>query len=173
MSCGEQSGIYKIELYENIDLAVIRDISGEIESILNNGNFYEFNDCENLSLNYTDKQKAGKNDVMLHEHSAIFSLFGFSESYEQLDQLASIFGYIPVFYFRNNQKKAILSPLFLTETKYNENNTQVYPLTLSSEKPTFEGLQNFAAVPIVWILEDGIWGGSETHWTADGIWNTV
>lgn len=171
--CGEQSGIYKIVLYENIDIAVIRDSSGLIESIVNNGNVLEFNECENMLLNYTDRQQSGKNDVILHTHSAIFSLFGFSSAYEQLDNLASIFGFIPVFYFRNDTIKTVLAPIFFEESNYNEGNTQVYPLNLSNQNPTFELLRDFAATPVIWVLEDGLWGGSNTVWTADGIWNTV
>ena len=172
--CKEQSGIYQIVLYENVDLTVIRDSEGNIESILNNGLVLSFTECENLLLDYIDKETHGKNDVITHEYSLNFSLFGFSTAYEQLDQLASIFGFIPAIYFRNDTIKAILSPLFKNESvKYAENNTQVYPLVMSSLVPTFEILQNFVGITPDWVLETGIWGGSDTLWTADGIWNTV
>lgn len=174
MSCKEQSGIYRIVLYENTGLSVIRDSEGNVESVVSSGVILDFNECENLILDYTDKETLGRNDLTTHEYSVNFSLFGFSDSYPELDQLASIFGFIPALYFNNDTIKIILSPLFKNEdVKYAENNTQVYPLLMSSLVPTFEILRDFGGVTPEWVLENGIWGGAETIWTADGIWNTA
>jgi len=168
----EQSGIWKIVLYENIDITVIRDVTGEIQSILNAGQVLEILECNEMFFNYVDSQIIGENDTLMHSFKISFNIFGLNQ-WDFLEKLSSLHGYIPVVFFRSGTIGAILSPIFFNDTEYLESNTQFYPLVMSSEIPTFEGLQIFADEPVVWILENGIWGGADTTWTADGTWKTI
>jgi len=168
----EQSGIWKVVLYENIDVTVLRDTDGLIQNILNNGEVLEIQACDQMGLNYVDAQTNGANDTLMHSFKISFNIFGLNQ-WDFLEKLSSLHGYIPVVYFRSGTIGAILSPLFFNDSNYSEASTQFYPLEMTSELPTFEGLQNFADEPIVWILEDGLWGDATTVWTADGIWKTI
>lgn len=173
MTCSEQSGLWKIELYENVDATIIRSNEGVADILIGSGRYLSFEECENLSLNYSVKDVFGSNSRLSYEHSVNFSLFGFASAYPELDTLASLYGWIPVLSFRNGEKYIINSPIIKQRTSYEENNTQVYPLTLKSEVSTFKSLEKFADLPVVWVLEDGLWSGADTYWTADGIWNTI
>ena len=169
----EQSGIYKIDLYENIGVNVTYDESGEIQIITTTGNTINLTQCENYTFNYKDAITQGKNDKITHNHQVFFNVYGYN-SFDMLNSVNSVFGYFAVLYFNNDDIKLIPSPIFIDqEITYDEATSQTYALTLSSQVPTFSGLVNFADAPIVWILEDGYWGGADTFWTTNGIWNTI
>lgn len=179
MSCIEQAGIWKLELYENIGIVLIRNEVGEIvDNVINTGRSFEFTECENLKLNYSVNEAVGDGGKMVYNHSVEFSLFGFSSAYEVLDDLASLYGWIPVIRFRTGEKFLLNSPIVKRDSEYEENNTQVYPLRFGNEVPTIKVLEPFADVPVFWILETGVWqntdiNGNPTRWTADGLWNTI
>jgi hypothetical protein len=159
----EQSGIQLIELYENIGIVLLKDSEGNIESIVNSGRILTLNDCDNHLLNYTDEQILGSNNRIVHNYKLGFWVFNF-DSFTELAELNTFFGWLPVITFKNGQKKLIKSPVFLPdEFQYNEANTQTYVLELTSQVPTFQPLQDFADEPVIWILADGTWND-------DGIW---
>lgn len=166
----EQSGLYRIDLYENINVNISYDATGKVASIVNSGRFLSLNDNDNYLLNYQDEQTIGRNNKIIHTYSLPFYIFNF-DNFDLLSEIGSHWGWIPVLYFRNESKQVIPSPVFLIEeTEYIENQTQVYPVTLRTQTPTFKNIIPFAEIPAVWILADGNWRDSGI-WIDTEIWN--
>jgi hypothetical protein len=167
-----QKGISSITLYENIGLSFIRDESGQIDTIATLGNKFELSECENFGFDLIIEQELGENDKWVYTYTITFWLFGF-DSFDMLDKLNSVFGYIPVIVFRDNTVQKLVNCVFkLNRVEYSEQVSQVYPISMSNQLPTFEAVRDFGAVIPVWILDTSVWNG-EGLWTTDGLWNGV
>lgn len=166
----EQSGIYRAVLYENINVAYIRNASGEIESIVNSGKIIDIVGCESLFLNFEDVNTIGRNNMVIHDYTLSFTSFGFDKSVFFQD-IASVFGFVPVIFFNNGAIKVVNSPLFFEDqVNYNEANTQSNQITLVNQSPTFRTYIDFADIAPVWILADGTWNDAGV-WIDTEVWN--
>lgn len=166
----EQSGISRVELYENVGIVLVKNEAGEIVSIINSGRILTLTECENYGINYRDQLEKGSNNRTVHTYTLSFWQFNFY-SFSELQEFNTLFGWIPVIYFRNGDKKLINSPLFLPdEFNYDEALTQVYNLELISQVPTFKPLVEFPGEPLEWILANGTWVDAN-YWIDTETWN--
>lgn len=144
----EQGGIYKITLVENNNLNVAYSDATTIQGIGSSGETIELTDCENNVLNYKDKMFTGANDLLMHDYEITLSIFDLElTTFDILDDLSSIFGFSAILYFRNGEDKVLLSPLFLENSfDYNELNTQVFNIMLSTQVSTNEKLYDYEPI---------------------------
>lgn len=158
----EQAGIDRVELYENVDVTILRDSQGVATSILSNGKLIEITHCNNLNLSFNFSVQSGGNDKFMYSYSLGFSSIGFN-SIEFLNDINSLFGYIPVIRFNSGKVKLINTPLFANFDEYIENSGQFYPITISNRELTYNKLEAFENATPVWILSGGVWNDN-------GIW---
>ncbi len=157
----EQSGIYRVDLYENTGLRIIKDDTGLIDSIIvTSGAEYTVQEEDNKHISFEYSQQIGANNRLIFNYTIGFIEFGF----EFPKKYNSVYGFIPVIYFRNGDIKLINNPIFWEDPiNYTESNTQAYNIMLTNKRGAKTALVDFANVTPIWILETGIWND-------DGIW---
>jgi hypothetical protein len=166
----EQSGILKAVLYENISVILTKNISGGVDYIINSGKVIEITGQDHYTINFEDDNYISQNRKVIHDYRLFFNVYGFN-NLSLLNDLASVYGFLPVLFFANGDIKFINSPLFLErQIDYNEANTQVYNVILTNQSPTFNNYIDFENTIITWILADGTWNDSGI-WIDSETWN--
>lgn len=142
-----QHGIYKVVLRENIGQWIYYE-NGILAGISTTGNEITLSSCDNIHLDFNHESKPGRGGKLLNSYSVDTTLFDFTkETLEDIDNLASVFGYLPILFFRNGDVKALLTPLFLESSfDYNEINTQAFNITLSTQVPTCKFLIDYEEI---------------------------
>ena len=130
-----QSGIDIIRLYNPLDTSfVLLSSSGEVTTIT--GTFIEIPNCNRPTYS------AGiikRNRKLFFNHGFSFTLFGLDQS--QVSDLLQTKGWLPYFKFYNGEEYFITSPVFIGDTELNTNNTNVYPITFTVNRPTSKPLK--------------------------------
>ena len=135
----EQSGIYKIVLFENLGINYIFKQDGtEIYSITTTGESITLTQCENKIFNLVSKPiKKGSNRKLTYDYEITFDIFDLTDaSFTQLEVLNSINGWIPILYFRKGEIRILRSPLFFQQTELDVNKTHYYEIALKAQEPS-------------------------------------
>lgn len=142
----EQAGIYRVVLYENLDIAFTYSDNSTISGITNSGQQIEIAELENQIINFIDNQEIGNNNKLLHDYQLSFKIFDYDlTNIELIGQISSIFGYIPLIYFRNGEIKVLKTPIFIeSDIDFDPIQTHYFDLLLETQQKTFQELIDYA-----------------------------
>jgi len=142
----EQSGIYRIDLYENNGIQyVYQQDELEIYSVITSGEIISLTQCENNNLNFIDKE-VGKGRNLKHEYEIAFYDYDLTDdTLDNIETLNNINGWIAVLYFRKQEKRILQVPLFFNQTELDINKTHYFEISLKTQQLTEK-------VPIIFDL---------------------
>lgn len=128
-----QAGIYKLTLLENKELVIVRDSNKNITAITTSGETIELNTDDNRP-NYKNDLDSGDNNVVLNEHIKEFIISSLTEeSFDEIEQLNnSIYGWIPIIEFMDNQKYIINTPFFVSIGRVNTQTSHIFKIELET-----------------------------------------
>ena len=108
-----QAGIYKLDLYENKYFVPTYDANGKITSFTYSGEVINLETNEN-EPKYSNDLSPGENNNIINDTTLNFNLNGLDpDVYNEIEKLQqSIYGWISVIEFMDNQKYIILEPFF-------------------------------------------------------------
>jgi hypothetical protein len=143
----QQAGIYKIEFYENVGVSInYPDISNiyEIDSITNIGQTFEFNtDYNRPTLLYTIEE--AQNNQLLNSYEIKIDIQNITEdTINNIEIITeSVYGWLPRFYFMDNQEKFLNVPFFISNFDILETNIDHnFVLNFENRVGTYELLKD-------------------------------
>ena len=140
----EQSGIFKVVLYENTGISLTFVDETDISAISTGGQTVTL-DCDNMLLNYISNQLVSENNKITYLHTITAKIYDLTiEILDEIEALNSLFGWIPVIFFRNDETKIIRTPIFLQDTDFDSKETHVFDIELIVQERTFNNLIDFS-----------------------------
>lgn len=156
-----QAGLYKLKLYENKQFSFLYNSEGiiDLDSISNSGDILEFETNDNRNKYANEIPSAYNNDI-INNHKIELWINGLIQSnLDTLEKLQySIYGWIPVMEFMDNQKYLINAPFFISVGPFNSQITHTFKLELKSRVSTYKKLQEVSvSESVTGVLDyDGI-----------------
>lgn len=172
----EQAGVYKIVLYENKGLEFVY-YGGKFTDITNTGDILTINSdgCETGRIEFIQNPERNDNNKLQYLSEISYVLYDYSKANLQLLRSIkrSIYGWIAVLYFYDNNIRAIPTPFVFDQSRIgNESNSFAIELVneIASAKPIdFFDPESGAGE---WILKEGFWNDLG-QWIDTEIWQTI
>ena len=155
-----QAGIAKITLYENKGFTFLYDSEGNIilSSISNTGDTLEFV-TEDNSIKLSNKIEPAGNNTILNDYTLMLVLDGLEQTtFDKIEKFrSSIYGWIPVIEFMDNQTKLINVPFFEKVDSVDTQVSHTFNIEMKPQVFTFHRLENVVDKSVDGLLDfDGV-----------------
>lgn len=153
----ELAGIYYIKLWEGKGINPLYNSNGNIESILNTGDTYTIDNCQEIKFNYSII--LNRNAKKAFSYNLEFFIYDLTDV--NIDQILkfkqSIYGWYPEIYFYNNDRRFLNSPLSFDNSE-TPNNSNSFKASFSNVVPTRGELTKVDPITCegigCWIIEN-------------------
>jgi len=156
-----QAGLYKLTLYENKSFSFLYNADGTIDfdSISNSGDVLEFETNDNRNK-YSNEIKTARNNDVVNSHKLELWINGLIQSnLDTLEKLtSSIYGWIPLIEFMNNDKYLIDVPFFEKVNPFDSQVTHTFFIELKPRLFSIKKLQSvIESTGVIGLLDfDGV-----------------
>lgn len=130
----QQAGLNSIVLYENKDVSLTYDASGNVSDISNSGAVITIENDENRPRLSQDIDSAANNDLLMN-YIFDFLVFDFDQDTILSFLSTSIYGFIPVFNMNDSDVFLVNQPFFAEVGELNAQSSNSWPVSLTPRNP--------------------------------------
>jgi len=160
-----QAGLYKLTLYENKSFSFLYNADGTIDfdSISNTGDVLGFETNDNRNK-YSNEIKTARNNDIVNSHKLEFWINGLIQSnLDTLEKLQStIYGWVPVMEFMDNQIYLVNAPFFLVVLPFQSQVTHTFKLEMITRISSLRKLEEI-------IVSEGVVGLLDSNGSSQNV----